>query len=133
MIFESFEVKTEKRNQLLNITDQVEGIIAKNSIKEGVCLVFVPHATAAIMLFENYDPALCDDFINALNKLIPQGQWKHDKIDGNGDAHIKSGIIGASETIPIKNGKLQLGTWQGITLCEFDGPRKRKIHVKVIE
>ena len=89
----------------------------------------MPHATAAVMLFENADPALCDDFIEHLQKTIPQGIWKHDKIDGNGDAHIKSGIIGCSETIPIQNNKLKLGTWQSITLCEFDGPRKRTINV----
>ena len=131
MISEKITVSTTKRNELIDITADIQESIIKSKIKEGVCLVFVPHATAAVMLFENADPALCDDFIEYLQKAIPQGKWRHDKIDGNGDAHIKSGIVGCSETIPIKNSKLQLGTWQSITLCDFDGPRKRKINVVI--
>ena len=131
MISEKISLETKKRNELIDITDKIQEIVAKNKAKEGTCLVFVQHATAAVMLFENADPALCDDFIEHMQKTIPQGIWKHDKIDGNGDAHIKSGIVGCSETIPIKDGKLGLGTWQGITLCEFDGPRKRTITVVI--
>ena len=131
MISEKISIETKKRNELIDITDKIQEIVAKNKAKEGTCLVFVQHATAAVMLFENADPALCDDFIEHMQKTIPQGIWKHDKIDGNGDAHIKSGIVGCSETIPIKDGKLGLGTWQGITLCEFDGPRKRTITVVI--
>ena len=131
MISEKISLETKKRNELIDITDKIQEIVAKNKAKEGTCLVFVQHATAAVMLFENADPALCDDFIEHMQKTIPQGIWKHNKIDGNGDAHIKSGIVGCSETIPIKDGKLGLGTWQGITLCEFDGPRKRTITVVI--
>ena len=131
MISEKISIETKKRNELIDITDKIQEIVAKNKAKEGTCLVFVQHATAAVMLFENADPALCDDFIEHMQKTIPQGIWKHDKIDGNGDAHIKSGIVGCSETIPITDGKLGLGTWQGITLCEFDGPRKRTITVVI--
>ena len=133
MILEKITVDTKKRNELTDITSQVQEVIQKNKIKEGLCTVFVPHATAAIMLFENADPALCDDFINYMNKIIPAGIWKHDRIDSNGDSHIKSGIVGCSETIPIKDEKLQLGQWQSITLCEFDGPRKRTIQIQVIK
>ena len=130
MISEKITISTSKRNELIDITSEIQEIVTKSN-KEGACLVFVPHATAAIMLFENADPALCDDFIEYMQKAIPQGKWKHDKIDGNGDAHIKSGIVGCSETIPIKDSKLMLGRWQGITLCEFDGPRKRTINVVI--
>jgi secondary thiamine-phosphate synthase enzyme len=131
MISESITLETRKRNELIDITSNVQEIITKNKIKEGLCLVFVPHATAAVMLFENADPALCEDFLEHLQKTIPKGSWQHDKIDGNGDAHIKSGLIGCSETIPIKNKELRLGTWQAVTLCEFDGPRKRNITVVI--
>lgn len=131
MVLEKISLETKKRNELIDITDKIQEIVTKNKTKEGMCLVFVQHATAAVMLFENADPALCDDFIEHMQKTIPQGVWKHDKIDGNGDAHIKSGIVGCSETIPIKDGKLGLGTWQAITLCEFDGPRKRTITVVI--
>ncbi|MBW2973369.1 secondary thiamine-phosphate synthase enzyme YjbQ [Candidatus Woesearchaeota archaeon] len=133
MISDKISLNTSKRNELLDITAKIQEIIQKSNVKEGLCLVFVPHATAAVMLFENADPALCDDFINYFKKAVPEGIWKHDKIDGNGDAHIKSGIVGCSESIPIKDNKLKLGTWQGITFCEFDGPRKRTIQVKVIK
>jgi secondary thiamine-phosphate synthase enzyme len=131
MISEKISIETKKRNELIDITDRIQEIITKNKTKEGICLVFVPHATAAVMLFENADPALCDDFIEHMQKTIKQGIWKHDKIDGNGDAHLKSGIVGCSETIPIQNNQLQLGTWQAVTLCEFDGPRKRTINVVI--
>jgi len=133
MISEKIILKTSKRNELIDITSDVEAIVKKSDVKDGLCIVFVPHATAAVMLFENADPALCEDFIEYWQKAVPQGKWRHDKIDGNGDAHIKSGTVGCSETIPIKENKLELGTWQGITICEFDGPRKRTIIVKVIK
>ncbi|MEM3454975.1 MAG: secondary thiamine-phosphate synthase enzyme YjbQ [Candidatus Micrarchaeia archaeon] len=126
-------VKSERKNEIINITKEVEEIVRKESkekkIDEGICLVYVPHATAALTINENWDPSVCDDFIDCLSKIIPEGKWKHDKIDGNGASHIKSAIIGPSVTIPFKNGKLLLGTWQGIMLCEFDGPRERKVIV----
>lgn len=126
---ETFVVRTTKKQQIVNITDKVEEIVRKSNIKEGICVVFAPHATAAITINENYDPNICQDFLDALNKLIPEGIWRHDKIDQNGAAHIKSAIIGPSVQIPIKDSKLFLGTWQGIMFCEFDGPRERKIVV----
>lgn len=126
-------LKTKKRNELIDITSKVKDAIKNSKAKDGLCIIFTPHATAAIMLFENADPALCEDFIQHWQKTVPQGKWRHDKIDGNGDAHIKSGTIGCSETIPIKENELELGTWQGITFCEFDGPRTRTILVKVIQ
>ncbi|MEM3408059.1 MAG: secondary thiamine-phosphate synthase enzyme YjbQ [Candidatus Micrarchaeia archaeon] len=126
-------IKSERKNEIINITKEVEEIVKKESkekkIDEGICLVYVPHATAALTINENWDPSVCDDFIDFLSKIIPEGKWRHDKVDGNGAAHIKSAIIGPSVTIPFKNGKLLLGTWQGIMLCEFDGPRERKVIV----
>ena len=125
------KLRTKKREEIIDITSQVEKAVKKSGIKEGLCLLYVPHATAAITINENYDPAVCSDFLEALRKIAPKGIWKHDKVDNNGDSHIKAAIIGPSEVIPIKKSKLQLGTWQGIMFCEFDGPRERKIIIEI--
>ena len=123
---------TSKKNELLDITQQVQAAIPKNF--NGACLVYTPHATAAIAINENYDPNICTDVLNFLEKLIPENQWLHDKVDGNAASHIKSAIIGPSETIPIKDGKLLLGSWQSIMFCEFDGPRqKRKVILSILQ
>ena len=130
---EEFYISTEKKQELIDITEKVNSIIKKSKIKSGLCNVFAAHATAAIIINENYDPNICTDLLNALNKLIPSGIWLHDRIDGNADAHIKSAILGQQETIPVKNGELQLGRWQSLQFCEFDGPRQdRKIIVTVL-
>jgi len=130
---EEFIVRTQRKNEIVNITDQVKQIVEKvckkEKIKDGICLVYIPHATAAITINENWDPNVCDDFLTAMTNLIPEGKWKHDRVDGNGAAHIKSAIMGPEKAIPIKDGKLLLGIWQGIMLCEFDGPRERRIIV----
>jgi secondary thiamine-phosphate synthase enzyme len=130
---ETFIVKTNKKNEIVDITSEVKNCVKKicerEKIKEGICVVYVPHATAAVTINENYDPAVCEDFLNFLSKLVPEGIWKHDRIDRNGAAHIKSALIGPSVSIPIKDSSLMLGTWQGIMLCEFDGPRERKVIV----
>lgn len=132
MIKMMFTISSEKRNELIDITDRIAG--ACKGVKEGTCTVFTSHATAAITVIENYDPNICDDFLDALSEQIPQGKWRHDKIDGNGDAHIKAAVIGPSETFIIEEGKLILGTWQSIVLCEFDGPRTdRHVHVKILK
>jgi len=127
-----FTIETNKREEIIDITKQVEDIVKKNGKKGGACLVYVPHATCSIIVNENYDEAVCGDILRYLKKQIPSGIWEHDKIDNNGDAHIKASIIGPSQIIPIENGELQLGRWQGIALAEFDGPRERKIIVKII-
>lgn len=124
-------IKTKKEEEIVDITQQVKRVIEKFKIKDGSCLIYVPHATAAVTINENYDPGVCEDFLEALRKIAPKGNWRHDKTDQNGDAHIKAAIIGPSTTIPIKEQKLCLGTWQGIMFCEFDGPRERKIIVEV--
>ena len=123
-----FTIKTTKQEEVIDITSKVEECI---KVKEGIALVYTPHATASIIINENYDPNICLDILEALSNLIPQGKWKHDKIDNNGAAHIKAAILGPSESIPIKDGKLQLGQWQSIMLVELDGPRERTIIVKV--
>ena len=128
---EVISISTSKRQELIDITGKVESIVKKSKVKDGICTIFAMHATAAIIINENADPNICLDLIDSLNELIPRGKWRHDKLDGNADAHIKSSILGPSETIPIKNNQLQLGTWQAVMLADFDGPRNRKIIVHV--
>ena len=130
---EEFTISTSKKQELIDITNNVNSIIKKSKVKNGICNIFAAHATAAIIINENYDPNICLDLIGALNKLIPSGIWRHDRIDGNADAHIKSAILGPSETIPVKDGKLDLGRWQALMFAELDGPRSgRKIIVTVL-
>ena len=129
---EEISISTSKRQELIDITAKVESIVKKSKVKEGICTVFAMHATAAIIINENADLNICLDVIDSLNNLIPKGKWRHDKLDGNADAHIKSAILGPSESIPIKNSRLQLGTWQAVMLCENDGPRNRKVIVSII-
>ena len=126
---QEFTISTGKRTEIIDITKEVERMVSKSKISDGICLAYVPHATAAVTVNENCDRKVCDDFLEALDKIAPEGKWRHDKVDGNGAAHIKSEIIGPSVSIPIKDSKLVLGTWQGIMFCEFDGPRERKVIV----
>ena len=126
-------ISTSKKQELIDITGNINSIIKKSRIKNGLCNAFAAHATAAIIINENYDPNICLDLLDSLNKLIPSGIWRHDKIDGNADSHIKAAILGPSETIPIKNNKLELGRWQALIFCELDGPRQdRRIIVTII-
>jgi len=127
----TIKIITKKKYEVIDITQEVEKQV--KNIDEGLAVVYTPHATGGIIINENYDPNIGLDIIDSLNDIIPEGKWRHDKVDNNGAAHIKSAITGPSETIPIKDGKLQLGTWQSICFCEFDGPRERKIVVKVLE
>ena len=130
---EIITISTSKKQELIDISDKVSAIVKKSNVKEGLCNIFAMHATAAIIINENADPNICLDTIDALNNLIPSGKWRHDKLDGNADAHIKSTILGPSETIPIKNSELLLGTWQSPMFVEFDGPRSnRKIMVSIV-
>jgi secondary thiamine-phosphate synthase enzyme len=128
---EEFFVKTKRKLQVIDVTARVREIVERSSMAEGLCCVFVPHATAALTINENADPNVGEDLQDALAKLIPEGIWRHDRIDDNGAAHIKAAIVGPSETIPIKNGRLLLGTWQSLMLVEFDGPRERKVIVQI--
>ncbi len=132
-MFKEITVSTEKKNDVVDINSEVEAIISKSGVKEGLCNVFTPHATAAIIINENADPNVGFDLLNALNELIKEGKWMHDSVDGNGAAHIKAAIVGPSETIPVKEGKLMLGRWQDIMLVDFDGPRQRKVYINVVK
>ena len=130
---ETIDIPTTSHNGLYDITEQVRTIASKSKVKTGIVSVYAQGATAAIMIQENWDNSVQNDVISLLNKLIPHGVWEHDAQDSNGDSHLKAGIVGPSETIPIINGKLGLSTWQNIFLCEFDGPRSsRKIAVTVM-
>ena len=126
-------ISSTKREELIDITSKVKDIVKESKIKQGICTLYTPHATGAIIINENADPNICDDILEALKNLIPAGKWRHDQIDNNADAHIKSSIIGCSRTIPIKNGDLQLGTWQAAMFMDLDGPREsRKIIITII-
>ncbi len=131
---QEIQIKTDKHNGLYDITTHIESITKSSNIKNGIVTVYVHGATAAIMIQENWDESVQTDVINLLKKIIPEGIWLHDAQDNNGDAHLKAGIIGPSENIPLINGNLGLSTWQNIFLCEFDGPRQgRKVSVTIIE
>ena len=126
-------IATSRREGLIDVTDSVGRVVAKSNIRDGLVNVYVRGATAAIMIQENWDDSVQEDVVDLLRKLIPQGAWKHDAQDGNGDSHLKAGLVGPSETIPLVDGKLALSTWQNVFLCEFDGPRKsREIVVTVL-
>lgn len=124
-------VETTERTQMVDITYEVRKGISELGVKDGLCLVFVPHTTAGITINENADQDVKTDIINSLNKLILQkGDYRHR--EGNSDAHIKASLMGSSVMLAIENGELVLGSWQGIFFCEFDGPRKRKVVIKCI-
>jgi secondary thiamine-phosphate synthase enzyme len=128
---EPINVFSQKRVELIDITSQIKAIVKKSGVKEGICYIYVPHTTAAITINENADPSVMKDLEFHLAKLVPPvGQYTHS--EGNSDAHIKSSLIGCSQAVLVSGGELLLGTWQGIFFCEFDGPRKRKVLVKII-
>ncbi len=125
---------TGKREVLVDITQDVIDIVNNSGILNGLVNVYAQGATAAVMIQENWDISVQTDMLNLLRKHIPKGVWLHDSQDGNGDAHLKAGLIGPSETIPLIDGKLALSTWQNIFFCEFDGPRtKRRVVVSIIK
>jgi len=131
---EVIQIGTDKQNGLYDITEEVRFIVKNSKVPEGIVNIYVQGATAGIMIQENWDQSVQNDMVNLLKKLIPAGVWEHDKQDKNGDSHLKAGLIGPSETVPLINGEMGLSTWQNIFLCEFDGPRtKRTIVVTVIK
>jgi secondary thiamine-phosphate synthase enzyme len=129
---ELIRIKTSQREQLLDITPQVRRIVQESGVRDGLLTVYAQGATAAIMIQENWDDSVQTDVVELLRKLIPRGVWRHDAQDGNGDAHLKSGLVGPSETIPVIGGELGLSTWQNVFLCEFDGPRRERTVVCTI-
>ena len=117
------ELRTHAREELVDITREVEAVVCDSGVQDGLCAVYAQGATAAIMIQENWDDSVPRDVVALLAGLAPRGVWLHDRQDGNGDAHLKAGLVGPSETIPVIDGRLGLSRWQGIFFCEFDGPR----------
>ena len=125
-------VKTSGRTELIDITSKIGKLVKKSNISEGLCMLYVPHTTAAITINESADPSVKSDILMVLNQVIPwEADYRH--LEGNSPAHVKSTLVGATELVAIENGALVLGTWQGIFFCEFDGPRTRKVHVRILD
>jgi len=133
-VFE-FTISTTENEELIDITDEVVGLVGKSKISDGIVHVFIPHATAGVILNESADPNIRTDFLKAMEKAIPKrANYLHDRIDQNAAAHIRSAVVGPSLTIPLAKGRVMLGTWQSIMFCEFDGPRhNRRVIVQVME
>ena len=125
------KIHTQKTQEMVDITAQVAEVVRQAGVRTGLCMVYVPHATAAVVINENADPNVCQDILDALGRMVPEGSWRHDRVDNNAAAHIKATILGPSETVPVRDGSLQLGTWQSVILVEFDGPRERTLIVEV--
>jgi len=128
----TLDVKTGSKTELADITDRIQQVVADSGVKEGLCHVFVPHTTAGVTINENADPSVKADILMVMNKLISDREsYRH--AEGNSPAHIKASLVGPQLTVIVSQGRLLLGTWQGIFFCEFDGPRSRRVHVKVTE
>jgi len=125
------KVRTGSQTELVDITAKVQQIVHAAGMAQGLCMVYVPHTTAAVTINESADPAVASDMLAVLNRIVPwEAGYRH--MEGNSPAHVKSTMVGASELLAVENGRLQLGTWQGIFLCEFDGPRTRKVDVRLV-
>jgi secondary thiamine-phosphate synthase enzyme len=131
-MMQTFEVRTSAQTEFIDITRSVQEAVEKTGVEDGMCILFIPHTTAAITINENADPSVVRDMVMELNKIVPfKDQYHH--LEGNSPAHIKASLVGCSEMVLVESGKLVLGTWQGIFFCEFDGPRSRRVHVKVMK
>lgn len=130
---QEFTVKTGKRSEFVEITNKVQAIVTDSRVQEGICIVYVPHTTAGITINENADPDVVHDMIGALDKIVPWESRDYRHGEGNSAAHVKSSMMGSSVHVPVVDGQLQFGTWQGIYLCEFDGPRTRKVWVQMVK
>jgi secondary thiamine-phosphate synthase enzyme len=125
-------VATDRARVLVDVTTQVRSEVGRAGVRDGLCSLYAQGATAALMIQENDDPNITLDVLDCLDAVAPAGKWRHDRIDNNGAAHIQAGIVGPSESIPIRDGKLALSTWQNVFLCDFDGPRARRTIVVTI-
>ena len=126
-----FEVRTSTQTEFIDITRSVQEAVKKTGVEDGICIIFIPHTTVGVTINENADPSVVQDIVMELNKIVPfKDQYRH--MEGNSPAHIKASLVGCSQVVFVESGKLVLGTWQGIFFCEFDGPRNRKVYVKVI-
>jgi secondary thiamine-phosphate synthase enzyme len=124
-------VKTRERTELVDVTSEISRLVQKSGIDQGLCMVYVPHTTAGVTINESADPSVKTDLLMVLNQIVPwDADYRH--LEGNSPAHVKSTLVGASQLIAIEKGRLVLGTWQGIFFCEFDGPRNRKLHVRLM-
>lgn len=127
------EIATDRREMLVDITAEVDDVVRESGVATGIVSVYAQGATGAVMIQENWDESVQNDVVRLLRQIIPRGVWEHDHQDGNGDAHLKAGLVGPSEAIPIIDAQLGLSRWQNIFFCEFDGPRRqRKIACTVI-
>ena len=132
MILRDLTIRTNAHTEMVDITQEVQAIVAESGVREGLCFVYVPHTTAAVTINENADPNVRTDFMKAMNKAIPwDDEYLHS--EGNSAAHVKASLIGFSETVIIHDGRLQLGMWQGIYFMEYDGARRRKVFVKIVD
>ncbi len=132
MSLHELHISTSSKEELIDITSQISELLKKEKLKDGICIIHVPHTTAAVTINENADPDVQHDLLLGLDKAFPdRNEFRHS--EGNSSAHLKSSCIGCSQTVLISDGKLLLGTWQGIYFCEFDGPRQRKCYVKILE
>ena len=128
---QTFQVKTSSRTEMIDITRSVQEAVKKSKVVDGICMIFIPHTTAAVTINENADPSVSQDILMELNKIVPfEDRYRH--TEGNSPAHIKASLVGPSLSVLVESGKIILGTWQGIFFCEFDGPRNRKVYIKVI-
>ncbi len=127
----TIEIYTTSHNEMIDITEKVRSLVKKSGVKEGLCVVYVPHTTAAVTINENADPSVRHDILATLNKIVPWND-RYTHLEGNAAAHIKAATMGSDRTVLVHNGDLVLGTWQGIFFCEFDGPRTRRVFVEVI-
>jgi secondary thiamine-phosphate synthase enzyme len=125
-------VKTREKTELVDITSEIERLVEKSGVDQGLCMLYVPHTTAGVTINESADPSVKSDILMVLNQMVPwEANYRH--LEGNSPAHVKSTLVGPSELIAIEKGRLVLGTWQGVFFCEFDGPRNRKLHVRIVE
>lgn len=127
----TLEIRTNAREEVVDLTPKIAALVASSGVANGLCTVFVPHTTAAVTINENADPDVREDLLAALGRAVPDGiPYRHG--EGNSPAHVKASLVGSSVTVIVEGGRLRLGTWQGIQLCEFDGPRTRKVWVRII-
>jgi len=125
-------VKTRERTELVDISSEIGRLVEKSGVDQGLCMLYVPHTTAGVTINESADPSVKSDILMVLNQMVPwEANYRH--LEGNSPAHVKSTLVGPSELIAIEKGRLVLGTWQGVFFCEFDGPRSRKLHVRIVE
>jgi secondary thiamine-phosphate synthase enzyme len=124
-------VKTHDRTEMIDITADIQAVVRREQFENGLCMIYVPHTTAGVTINESADPSVKADIVMVLNQMVPwQADYRH--LEGNSPAHIKASLMGASQTVAVAQGQLRLGTWQGIFLCEFDGPRTRKVQITLL-